>query len=185
MERSVTLNARKMVAIQLLWIVGFAALTAIGARIEVPHQPVPYTLQTFVVLLSGAVLGRRNGALSQALYLLAGAVGMPVFSGASFGLARIIGPTGGYLLAFPLAAFCVGLISAGGRSFFRIAGGMVAGSVVIFLLGTVQLYLVFYHEWQDAFGNGFLIFSWWDCAKIIAAAVIASTMHRVSPRLLP
>src|SRR5512135_696659 len=92
------------VAGQLLWIVSFAVATAVAARVEIPHQPVPYTLQTMVVLLSGAFLGARNGALSQLLYLCGGAVGLPLFAGGAFGVAPFIGPTGGYLLAFPAAA---------------------------------------------------------------------------------
>ena len=91
---------------QLLWIAGFAAATALGARLEIPHSPVPYTLQTLCVLLAGAFLGPRNGAISQLLYLAAGVLGAPVFSGGAFGLAQLLGPTGGYLKilgVFPVA----------------------------------------------------------------------------------
>ncbi|HCV42854.1 MAG TPA: BioY family transporter, partial [Bacteroidetes bacterium] len=88
---------------QLLWIALFAATTAIGARVEIPHQPVPYTLQTMFVILSGAFLGARNGAMSQAVYLISGVLGAPVFSMGGFGLAWFLGPTGGYLLSFPIA----------------------------------------------------------------------------------
>ena len=69
---------------QTFWITTFALLTAVGAQIEIPHQPVPYTFQTLVVLLAGAVLGPRNGFLSMMMYLSLGAIGMPVFSGGGF-----------------------------------------------------------------------------------------------------
>ena len=65
--------------VQALWITVFALLTAIGAQIEIPHQPVPFTLQTLFVLLAGALLGKEKGAMSQLLYLALGAVGVPVF----------------------------------------------------------------------------------------------------------
>ncbi|MBI3788884.1 MAG: biotin transporter BioY, partial [Ignavibacteriales bacterium] len=78
---------------QAFWIGTFAILVAVGAQIEIPHQPVPYTFQTFFVLLSGALLGRRNGFLSMMTYLAMGAIGLPIFSGGGFGFARLIGPT--------------------------------------------------------------------------------------------
>jgi biotin transport system substrate-specific component len=154
---------------QALWIVAFSALTAVGAQIEIPHQPVPYTLQTFTVLLSGAILGKRNGALSQVLYLLAGLMGLPVFSGFGFGLAKIIGPTGGYLLSFPAAAFVVGYLIDQKKEILRTIIAMTIGLLVIFSLGTLQLNFVYYHDWSAAFTHGFLIFSWWDIVKLAAA----------------
>ena len=96
-------------AAQAGWVLLFAAATAAGSRLEIPHVPVPFTLQTLAVLLAGAFLGARNGAFSQAAYLLAGVAGLPVFAGGSWGAALLLGPTGGYLLAFPLAALVVGL----------------------------------------------------------------------------
>jgi biotin transport system substrate-specific component len=165
--------------VQALWIAGFAMLTAIGAQIEIPHQPVPYTLQTFFVLLSGAVLGRRNGALSQVAYLALGIAGFPAFSGWGFGLARVLGPTGGYLLAFPVAALAVGYLVHEQRGFFRVLASMFVGLLIIFSLGTLQLNFVYYHDWALAASNGFLIFSWWDVVKLVSAAVVAS---RFSPK---
>jgi biotin transport system substrate-specific component len=96
------------IVVQGLWIVGFALLTAAGARIEVLHQPVPYTLQTLIVLVSGGLLGMRNGFVSQITYLALGCAGLPVFAAGNVGPAVLLGPTGGYLLAFPLAASIIG-----------------------------------------------------------------------------
>jgi len=95
---------------ELFWIVTFSILTALSAQVAVPTQPVPFTLQTMLVLLSGAFLGSRNGAYSQILYLVIGVIGVPVFAGFTFGVAKLFGPTGGYLLTFPFAAFLVGYI---------------------------------------------------------------------------
>ena len=154
-------------------IMTFSVLTAIGAQIEIPHQPVPYTLQTFFVLLSGAMLGRKDGFVSMCAYLGLGLVGIPVFSGAGFGLARIIGPTGGYLLAFPIAAFVVGYLLSFHRGYLWTLTAMLAGLLIIFSLGTMQLNFAYAHDWKSAFVSGFLIFSWWDAVKLVAAATIA------------
>jgi biotin transport system substrate-specific component len=151
----------------------FAALTAAGAQIEIPHAPVPYTLQTFFVLLAGALLGPRVGALSMLAYLGAGALGMPVFSSFGFGVARLFGPTGGYLLAFPAAAFIVGALAGAKPSLGRLVVSMAAALVVVFACGTLQLRLTAIPDWSAAFSGGFLIFSWWDVVKLAGAASIA------------
>jgi len=164
---------------QLFWILVFGAATAAGARIEIPHQPVPYTLQTLAVLLAGAFLGPRNGAVSQIAYLCAGVLGAPVFAGGGFGLARILGPTGGYLLAFPIAAAVVGYILQSRRGLAWSFVAMTAGLIVIFSAGTVQLNAVLFHDWAEAFKGGFMIFSWWDLLKLSAAAM---TYHEFSKR---
>lgn len=157
---------------QTFWIVTFAVLVAVGAQVEIPHQPVPFTLQTFFVLLAGSLLGARNGFLSMLFYLMIGLAGFPVFSSAGFGLARILGPTGGYLLAFPIAAYVIGsMVKRGGHLGWTL-GGMTAGLLVIFVLGTLQLSVVTQSGLSEAFGAGFLIFSWWDILKLAAAAAI-------------
>ena len=169
--------------VQIVWMVGFAIATALGARVEIPHQPVPYTLQTLVVLLAGAILGARNGAISQVMYLAAGVLGAPVFSGGSFGIAKLLGPTGGYLLSFPIAAAAVGYLLQGRKSLILSTVSMVAGLFVIFSAGTVQLYTVLFHDWSEAFKAGFLIFSWWDGIKLAAAVAIyhQTAKHRPQP----
>jgi biotin transport system substrate-specific component len=154
----------------------FAAVTGIGAQIEIPHSPVPFTLQTFFVLLSGALLGPWLGACSMFVYLSAGVAGLPVFSSLGFGLAPIIGPTGGYLLAFPAAAFTVGYLAGNRPTLVRLVLSMTAALLVIFSLGTLQLNLVWFHDWAVSFTNGFLIFSWWDLVKLAGAASIARAL---------
>ncbi|MGH2568197.1 MAG: biotin transporter BioY [Bacteroidota bacterium] len=164
--------------IQTFWISTFALLTALGAQIEIPHQPVPYTFQTLFVLLAGALLGPRNGFISMAMYLSLGALGLPVFSGAAFGVARILGPTGGYLLAFPLAALAVGHLVHKREHIAWTLLSMVVGLLIIFSLGTIQLNLVYFRNWGAAFQAGFLIFSWWDLLKLLAAATIYHHLSR-------
>ena len=91
----------------------FAALTAAVSwfKIPLPFTPVPITLQTLVVLLSGAMLGAYYGALAMILYITVGALGLPVFAGGGSGFGALLGPTGGYLFSYPLAAFVIGLFT--------------------------------------------------------------------------
>lgn len=167
-----TIRSEQSALYQLLGIGAFALATAVGARLEIPHQPVPYTLQTLFVLLSGAFLGARNGAISQLLYLAAGALGAPVFSMGGFGLGWLLGPTGGYLLAFPAAAALVGYLVRAQRTLLWAFIAMAIGMTIIFISGTIQLHTVAFKNWTNAFVSGFLVFSWWDVIKLSAAAMI-------------
>ena len=165
---------------QTTWILGFSVLTAVGAQIEIPNHPVPFTLQTLFVLLAGSVLGSRMGAMSMLAYLLAGVLGMPVFSGAGFGLAKIFGPTGGYLLAFPVAAFVIGVIVEHHRSLVGILLANLAGLILIFTLGTIHLSVMYLHDLGQSFTSGFLLFSVWDLLKLVAATGLAQAVTRRS-----
>jgi biotin transport system substrate-specific component len=159
--------------IQAFWIITFTILTSISAQIEIPNQPVPYTFQTFFVLLTGAILGKRNGTMSIGLYLILGAAGMPLFSSGASGFSKIFGVTGGYLLSFPIATFAVGYLSKLHREFWWMIISMVAGSFIIFTFGTIYLNTFFFHNWINSLQAGFFIFTWWDAVKIISAAAIA------------
>lgn len=126
-------------------IVGFAVALAAASQIAVPvpGTPVPMTLQPMAVVLAGLWLGPWAGAASMLLYLVAGAAGLPVFApmGAP-GLARLVGPTGGYLLSYPLAAFVAGAVA---RRLPRYAGRVLAGALaflVIYAGGVAQLALL-------------------------------------------
>jgi len=156
------------------WIVTFAILTAVGAQIEIPMNPVPFTLQTFFVLLSGAFLGRKGGFLSMSLYLFLGLLGFPVFAGGGFGLQSIIGPSGGYLLAFPFASFLIGYLISLRHSRFFVIAAMFSGLFLIFSLGTIQLNFVYFHSWTDSLKAGLIAFSVWDFVKLAAASSIYS-----------
>ena len=185
-KRYLALGSERVVA-QAFWVVSFALCTAVGAQLEIPHQPVPYTFQTLVVVLAGGLLGSRNGFLSMMLYLGIGLVGMPVFAGGGFGLARLIGPTGGYLLSFPVAAFVVGTLvsrqpdavaSKSILAYLWTLGAMLSGLLVVFAMGTIQLNVVYFHNWTLAFHSGFLIFSPWDVLKLVAAATICRELRK-------
>lgn len=192
LTRYLALRSDRVIA-QGFWIVTFAFFTAVGAQLEIPHQPVPYTLQTFFVLLAGGLLGKRNGFLSMVTYLGFGAMGLPVFAGSSFGIARLLGPSGGYLISFPFAAFLIAFLMSmkskltdqPGGAMKRFAasiawtvGSMVVGLLFIFAIGTLQLNAVYYHNWITSFLSGFLIFSWWDVLKLTAAAAICKALDR-------
>ena len=129
--------------LDLLWIVGFSLLTALLAQIEirVPLMPIPWTGQTFAVLLSGAVLGSRRGFSSQLLYLAQGAAGLPVFAGGGYSLAHLLGPAGGYLWCFPVAAGVVGwLVERGAaRSIVRLGLALIIADALILISGTSWL----------------------------------------------
>lgn len=163
---------------QTAWITLFAALTAIGAQVQIPNQPIPFTLQTFFVLLSGAFLGPRNGFIAQLVYIAAGAVGLPVFSGASFGLVKLFGVTGGYLMSFPIAAAMVGYLVRVKKGYLWTIISMFLSLVVVFTAGSLYLNAVAIHDIQKAFASGFLIFSWWDIVKVSAAAAIYTELSK-------
>ena len=158
--------------LQLSWIGLFAAGTVLSARLEIPHLPVPYTLQTLMVLLAGAFLGPRNGMLSQIAYVAAGSLGAPVFAGGASGVAVLLGPTGGYLFSFPIAAALAGYMVRKRHTLPWIALSMAAALAVVFTLGAAYLALVFTHRFSTALDAGVLIFSWWDLLKLSAASMI-------------
>src|SRR2546429_9946606 len=89
-------------------VIGFSLLTAASAQVVIPVGPIPITGQTFAVLLTGALLGSRLGAITMIAYLIEGASGLPFFSGSTGGILHLIGPTGGYLVAFPAAGVITG-----------------------------------------------------------------------------
>ncbi len=176
-------RSEKGVLVQALWILGFAFATAAGARLEIPYEPVPFTLQTMVVLLAGAFLGPRNGTLSQIAYLAAGVLGAPVFAGGTMGALKLLGPTGGYLLAFPVAAAIVGYLVRQRHSLLWTCGSMVAAMIVIFALGTVHLYAFALHDGKAALTSGFLLFTWWDLLKVGVATMVYNELGKRWPRI--
>lgn len=167
-----------------VWIGSFALLTAVGAQIVLPTIPVPLTLQTVFVLLSGALLGPRKGAAAQMSYLAMGASGLPVFAGLAGGFPYLLGPTGGYLMAFPFAAYITGALlheTALLRVLPRYAAALVAmilGMVVIFAMGVTQLNYILINDWNASLTAGFVSLQVWDAVKIAAAAGIYAELGR-------
>ena len=121
-----------------------ALLTALGAQIAVPlgFTPVPMTLQTLFVLLAGGLLGPVAGASSQLLYLGLGIAGVPIFAAGAAGFPWLLGPTGGYLMAFPLAAALAGGIAGRQGGLVRLSLAMTIATTVIFLMGAGWLSVV-------------------------------------------
>ena len=135
-------------AIRIGGVLFIAALTAAAAQVSfpVPFTPVPLVLQDMIVLIGGAALGSRLGMAAQLVYLAAGIAGLPVFAASATlpqGPLRILGPTGGYLLSYPFAAFLTGYLAERGfdRRFWTSVVAMAAGLVVIFAFGVTWLAL--------------------------------------------
>jgi biotin transport system substrate-specific component len=158
-------------------VIGFSLLTALSAQIVIPIGPVPITGQTFAVLLTGALLGSRLGAITMIVYLLEGAVGLPFFSGGHGGILHLMGPTGGYLVAFPAGAFITGAFAEHGwdRKFLTSAAAMAIGSIVIMLSGWLWFSLVMKTSPAITLFATVLKFIPGDIIKIsLAAAVLPS-----------
>ena len=153
-------------------------MVALAAQVAIPlpFSPVPITLQGLAVLLVGGLFGSALGAGALVLYLVVGAFGAPIFApiGPS-GLARIFGPTGGYLLAFPIAAAIAGRYAARGR-FVRCLIGAVAGMVAIYLGGWAQL-TVLTGGAARAFSMGVAPFVLQDLLKVLLVAVVLWRGH--------
>ena len=175
----------------LALIAVFAALIAACSVIAIPMGAAPITLQTFAVLLAGAVLGANRGFLAVLLYLAIGAIGLPVFAGGAAGLAPFAGPTVGYLVSFPLAAWLTGFIverlprrSAAVNAVLIFIAALVGTIVFTYSLGIAGL------AWRAGMtpGQAFtvnLAFVPLDLAKMVLVAIVATAVHRAFPDLLP
>ena len=169
-------------------VVFLAALTAAAAQVSIPlpFTPVPLTLQPVVVLIGGAVLGPGLGMMSQVLYLGAGLLGLPVFAASPMlphGAARLLGPTGGYLLSYPLAAFVTGWLAARGldRRYSTSVVAMLAGLAII--LATGVLWLMAFTpaaggRLETALHLGLYPFLLADVAKVCVAAAVLPALWR-------
>jgi biotin transport system substrate-specific component len=161
-----------------------AALVVVGALfiyltalVVVPHQPVPWTGQTFGVLFVGCALGFRRGLAAVALYVLLGVVGLPFFAQGQGGLSVMWGGTGGYLVGFIVAGALVGRLAELGwdRHIGGAIGAMVIGSLVIYAIGVPWLKTATGITWSDAVANGLTPFVAWDLAKLVLAAAFFPT----------
>ena len=156
-------------------VLGASLVIALSAQvaIQLPFSPVPITGQTMAVLLVGALLGSRRGALAVLAYIAEGLAGLPVFAGGAAGLARLFGPTGGYLVGFVAAAFLVGWLAERGwdRRFGTTLAAMTLGNLVIYGVGAVWL-AVFVGGLSRAWSFGVLPFLPGDAIKIVLAAVL-------------
>src|SRR5215467_5632793 len=161
------------------------ALTAVAAQFTfpLPYTSVPFVLTPMVVLLSGAALGSRLGAITQALYILAGVAGLPVFAPSATlppGVLRLFGPTGGYLMAYPLAAFVAGYLAERGwdRRYLTSVAAMLIGLAIIFIGGLSWL-TTLTHSVPVAAAQGLLPFVALDVIKVLVAAAILPRAWRI------
>ena len=154
-------------------------LTIIAAQVSIPlpFTPVPFTFQPMVVLVGAAAVGSRLGAASQALYLALGIIGLPVFAASPVlpqGIGRLFGPTGGYLMAYPFAAFVTGLLAERGfdRRYATAVVAMVCGLAVVFAGGIswLALYARVAQGWSGALAAGLYPFIVADVVKLLVAA---------------
>ncbi len=158
----------------------FAALTAVGAWVAIPVGPVPIVLQNLFVMLMGLLLGPRWGMAGVGVYLLAGALGLPVFAGGTSGIARFAGPTGGYLVGYLPCVAVIGWVSALGRGHRLFdALAMVCGTAALYTCGVGWLQLVTGMAWDKALGIGVMPFLPGDIAKIIAAVLLIKSLRQL------
>ena len=184
-------GAEMQTGIRIASVLLLAALTAAAAQVSIPlpFTPVPFTLQPMVVLLGGVVLGARLGMAAQVVYLLAGIAGLPVFAASPSlpqGALRLLGPTGGYLMSYPFAAYLTGLLAESGfdRRYLTSVIAMVGGLLVIFTCGV--LWLGFFARPALGFGaalqSGFYPFIPADIFKVLVAAAIMPAVWRITGR---
>lgn len=165
-----------------------AALVVSGSYMAIPIGPVPITLQSMFVLLSGLLLGKFWGSMALLVYLVAGSVGLPVFAHGKGGLAILFGPTGGFLFSFIVATFITGMISEktvklfAGNRFKVIVFDVIAlifGTVAIFALGVPWFKFITGHPWGQALGWTLYPFVPGAIIKLIAAAAIAQLVRPI------
>lgn len=181
LQRSLTVTTTAM----------FAALTAVGAYIYLPIGPVPITGQTLFVYLSGSLLGGRLGALSQALYVLLGCMGLPVFAGGRASLLVLLGPTGGYLIGFMVCSFTVGYLAKVGDRlnsvrlrFTYYLVSMLVGTLTLYFLGLLQLCYWLSGDLTKAIVVGVLPFLPGDTLKMVLAAILTVKLRPLTKSLV-
>ncbi len=169
---------------RMVWLALLAALIAVGAFMYVPLGPVSMTLQVYFVLLAGLIMGPVYGPLAVLLYVLAGAAGLPVFSGGRSGFAHLMGPTGGFLAGFVVAAYICGLVGGGRKTPLPIlCCGVCVAIGVVYLVGVWRLAAVLDMEMQGAFALGLMPLAVGDLFKVLAA--VLSYRFLFFRRLLP
>ncbi|NLL82532.1 MAG: biotin transporter BioY [Tissierellia bacterium] len=164
---------------EIVFVAIFTALTAVGAFISIPIGPVPITLQTLFVLLSGILLGPKLGALSQIVYILLALIGIPIFSGFSGGPQILLKPSFGFAIGFVFAAYIIGKITYKDINPKKIFVASIIGSVLIYLFGLPYMHYILNYVMKmnlsivEVFKMGCLLFIPGDLLKLILANLVA------------
>ncbi|MCL2563865.1 MAG: biotin transporter BioY [Oscillospiraceae bacterium] len=167
---------------EICYIAIFTALIAVLSPLAIPMPyGMPLTLQSFVVPFAAVVLGAKRGAIAVLAYVLLGAIGLPIFSNFRGGLGMLIGPTGGFIFAFPLYAFLAGWGADRGR-WYWLAGGLLAGVVVLFGLGTVQFSFVTERSLAESFTIAALPFLPMEGVKLALVWVLGQQVRKALAR---
>lgn len=157
----------------------FAALLCILGPLSLPIGPVPISLATLIVYLAAYILGPKLGTISCAVYLLLGLVGLPVFSGYAGGIGKLAGPTGGYLIGYIPLAFIAGLFVIKGKGKIPMAAlGMVVGTAVLYLLGTIWFVMQMDYSVGQALAVCVVPFLLGDAIKIVVAVLLGGTVRK-------
>jgi biotin transport system substrate-specific component len=157
----------------------FTAFMIVGAQTTIPLPLVPFVLTDFFIILAGLVLGSRWGAMSVVLYLLLGAIGLPVFAGFSGGYHHFFGPTGGYLVGFVVAAMVAGALAAHNKpAIWRDALAAILGQKSLYILGVSWLVVGQGMTWNAAIAAGVLPFLAGAAIKLSVAVLIAPILRR-------
>lgn len=172
----------QQLGMDIVLVVSASLFVAMCAKVSLPlpFTPVPLTLQNFAVLLVGLSLGARRGAIAMGLYLLEGAMGAPVFNSIGLGgLAQIVGPTGGYLMAYPLVAYIAGKIfEIRNKTFTAAIEGAAIAEIVLFISGVSWLMVLSGTPLSKAAAFGLYPFVPAEVLKIAVAAAIVATWER-------
>jgi len=178
-------NSQKFFRYGILTLAG-SLLISLCAQISIPFYPVPVTMQTFAVILIGLTYGWRLGGITVALYLVEGAIGLPVFAGGKGGMVVLMGPTAGYLYGFFLAAIACGWFAERGfdRSYFKLIAPLLAGNALLYSSGLI--WLGNFIGWdKQVLDLGLYPFIPGDLLKIALVSVLLPTFWKYVERIKP
>lgn len=186
------MNSTSLSIKQLVLAALFAALLVISGQITIPIGPVPITMQNFAVMLTGLLLGSRVGPSSVAVLFALAALGLPVLSGGSGGIAHLFGPTGGFLFSFILASFVIGWLAEKVskrrelKLWHLITINLLGGVIIVYLIGVPWLLFITQMPLtMESITKVCLVFIPGDLAKAIVAALLAQALYKVDPSLSP
>lgn len=164
----------------MVFVAMFAALTAVCSIISIPIGEVPITLQTFAVCLSAAMLGWKRGTLSVLIYILLGAVGVPVFAGMKGGVGVLAGPTGGYIIGFLLTAIVIGFAAERWeRKALPLTLAMILGVILCYTVGTIWFMVLTKMRLGESLLLCVVPFLLPDAVKIAAAVLLSNRLTKV------